>query len=435
MSRCSFFIGSVFDIIDVIELMNGKRRNMNDNIIRDLKITDITEEGNGLGRNDGKVTFVRDALPGEIVDVRITHEKKKYDQGEVLSYKTRSDKRREPFCPHFGVCGGCALQHLDYEAGLLCKSRWVRSAFSKIGRVRIEEPLVNGMKNRTGYRNKVTFHGFFMEGVYKLGFYRKGSNSFVPIEECHLVPALFLEIKKRIEELSGVYNVFPDTIMLRSNGEDCQINLECGVEDNLDLMLCDLRDEFSMLKKNIFFSLGDLNFEVSSGSFFQVNLEGAEHLLHIIEKMAGDVRGTTVYDLCCGVGSIGIYLGSKGAGVRGYEVVEEAVELASKNAKNNKIADYSFVEGKIEDVVSSKVIDKSGLVILDPPRGGVETSVIESLIYSNVERIIYVGCGLGKMARDMGRLSEGGFVVSKVECVDMFPWTSHVETIVRLQKS
>lgn len=403
-------------------------------MIKNLMITDITEEGNGVTRHDGKVIFVKDALPGELVNVRITHSKKKFDQGEVIAYSTKSDMRATPFCMHYGTCGGCSLQHVDYDEGLNYKADWVKNGFSKIGRISIDTPSIVGMQNRLKYRNKVVFHGFFVDGEYHLGFYRKGSNSFVPIVECLLVPDILIEIKSRIEELAGEYNVFPDRIMLRTNCSDFQINLECGQGDNLDLLLCDLIRGFSSLKENIEFSIDGSVFEVSSGSFFQVNTEGASSLFSIVEKFVGDVSSSTIYDLCCGVGSLGVHLGKAGAKVRGYEVFEEAVVLARKNAERNGLSDFSFTAGRVEDVISSSMFKEDGVVILDPPRGGVDPFVIESIIYSNVERVVYVGCGLGKMVRDVARLVEGGFVVSGVECVDMFPWTGHVETVVLLEK-
>ena len=401
-------------------------------MIKNLMITGITEEGNGVTRHDGKVIFVKDALPGELVNVRITHSKKKFDQGEVIAYSTKSSMRATPFCMHYGTCGGCSLQHVNYNEGLSYKTDWVKHSFSKIGRISIDTPTIAGMQNRWKYRNKVVFHGFFIDGEYMLGFYRKGSNSLVPIRECLLIPDFFIEIKSRIEELASVYNVFPDKIILRSNGSDFQINLECGQGDNLDLLLCDLRSEYSNLKGNIEFIIGGSVFEVSSGSFFQVNQEGASALFSIVEKFVGDVSSSTIYDLCCGVGSLGVHLGKAGAKVRGYEVYPEAVVLAEKNALRNGLSDFSFTAGRVEDVISFSMFKEDGVVILDPPRGGVDPFVIESLIYSNVERIVYVGCGLGKMVRDIARLVEGGFVVSGVECVDMFPWTGHVETITLL---
>jgi len=401
-------------------------------IIKNLEITDLTEEGNGVGRHEGKVIFVKDALPGELVNVKVTHSKKKYDQGEVVEYLKQSSVRDEPFCKHYGICGGCSLQHIDYKEGLNFKANWVKSAFSKIGRIKIEEPSIVGMENRLKYRNKVVFHGFFVEGKYSLGFYRKGSNSFVPISECWLIPDSFIVIKNRIEELATLYNVFPEEIMLRSNGVDFQINLFCGHEDNLDLLFCDLKREFPSIVDNIIFGIGGLSFEVSPKSFFQVNLEVAISLFSIVEKMMGDLSSSIIYDLCCGVGSIGIFLGKAGAKVKGYEVVEEAIVLARKNAEVNGLVGYDFTAGRVEDVISASLFEANSVAILDPPRGGIDPFVIESLIKSKVDRIVYVGCGLGKMVRDISRLVEGGFVVSEVECVDMFPWTGHVESVVLL---
>lgn len=417
-------------------------------IYEKLTITDLTEAGNGVARHKGKVLFVEGAIPGEIVDVEILQEKKKYDTGRIRKIRSEVAGRQESFCPHYGVCGGCSLQHIRYEEGLSYKARWVRGTLAKIANIQVPLPVIIGMKGERHYRNKVTFHGFFHGEGYALGFYRKNSQVPLPIRDCALLPAVFLELKKKIEELANLYNCYPPEVVLRTNGKEIGVHMEVPCLDNVRLVEDELKRDFPGI---LVFShqegepeegilempLSGRSFLVSPASFFQVNQEGAEALVGVLRDLFPknvSQEKSVLYDLYCGVGSLGISLGDLVRGIRGYEVVEPAVVLARENARRNGLVSASFESGKVEDLIGSVPLDGDSVVLLDPPRAGVEPRVISALLRSGCPQILYVGCGLGKMVRDIAHLAEGGYLVKAVVCVDMFPWTGHVETVVLMER-
>ena len=414
---------------------------------RRVVITGLTEEGSGVARIDGKVAFIRDALPGEDVEVEITSEKKKYSLGRAVHFHRWHPDRAVPFCPHFGICGGCALQHLSYEAGLDYKAGWVRSTFGKIAGVEIPTPRIVGMESRFRYRNKVVFHGFFPGGRYRLGFYRKGSKVLLPIRECALLPEVFLEIREAIESLGELYNCYPTEVTLRTNGEEVLVLLDSVSLDNGALLEEALKGRFSQVRQVVWnregeegvlleMSLGGRRFLVSPRSFFQVNFEGASKLfLGVRELLRRRPREGVLTDLFCGVGSVGVFLGDLFGEVRGLEVHEPAVALARRNAVLNGLSSVRFESGRVEDLIGSFSFGRGDVVVLDPPRGGVEPGVVSALVRSEVGSLVYIGCGLGRMVRDVGRFVQGGFRVAGVFCVDMFPWTGHVETVVLMSRA
>lgn len=407
-------------------------------------ITDLTEEGSGVARIDGKVTFVRDALPGEDVEVEVTSERKKFNLARVVHFHKWHPDRVVPFCRHYGSCGGCSLQHLDYNAGLEYKRKWVKASFAKIAGIEIKLPEIVGMVEHFHYRNKVVFHGFFLEGRFHLGFYKKNSKVLLPISECGLLPPVFLEIKAALESLFGLYNCYPREVTLRTDGEQVVVLVDSPLLDNLALVGEELRVLFPLVSHFVYdeesgegvfleMRLGERTFLVSPWSFFQVNTRGALALFGGVRSLLEGAPGEGVlFDLFCGVGSVGIFLGDLFREVRGLEVHEPAVELARENALRNGLLNCSFKSGRVEELVAAGTFGRDGLVVLDPPRAGVEPGVIEALLGSDVRRVVYIGCGLGKMVRDVDRFCQGGFGVSRVFCADMFPWTGHVETCVLL---
>ena len=409
-------------------------------------ITDLTEEGSGVARIDGKVTFVGDALPGEDVEVEVTSVRKKFNLARVVHFHKWHPDRVVPFCRHYGSCGGCSLQHLDYKAGLEYKRRWVKSSFAKIAGIEIKLPEIVGMVEHFHYRNKVVFHGFFLEGRYHLGFYKKNSKVLLPISECALLPPVFLEIKAALESLFGLYNCYPREVMLRTDGERVVVVVDGSGLDNVVLVGEELRGLFPLVSAFVYdeasgegvfleMRLGDRTFLVSPWSFFQVNSRGGLALFEGVRSLLPKGSGEGVlFDLFCGVGSVGVFLGGLFREVRGVEVHEPAVVLARENAVRNGLLNCSFVSGRVEDLVSSVEFGSGDVVVLDPPRAGLESAVVEVLVGSGVRRVVYIGCGLGKMVRDVGRFCQGGFVVSGVFCVDMFPWTGHVETVVLIER-
>lgn len=435
-----------------------------------VEIVDLTEEGKGVGRYDGKVVFVEDALPGEVVDVEVFKSKKKFDLGVVKRYYSRSEDRQTPKCKHFGVCGGCSLQHLSYEKTLEYKRRWVESSFRKIAALEVRVEGVFPSPSKFHYRNKVVFHGFMVGGIFRLGFYRKGSRSFVDVEECFLLPFSFMELKDFVVGECNKYRLYPKEVVFRVGKDDRVVVSFLGVRDNKSCeeirafllgsaysisgvvffgednsRVCSSEDGDEDRDKSVDMSAGGVNllmgingreFLVSPESFFQVNVEAAgilfRELKNILEKQGREYG--RVFDLYCGVGVVGILLSALFKQIIGFEVVGSAVRLARGNAVRNGVVSGEYIVGRVVDFVGSVDFRSGDVVVVDPPRGGLEEGVVDSIVESGVESFVYVGCGLGKVVRDVGRLVVGGFRVEGVFCVDLFPWTGHVECVVLMSK-
>ena len=430
-------------------------------ILYGVEIVDLSEEGNGIGRHEGKVVFVEGALPGEVVDVRVVKSKRKFDVGVVECFGKLSDSRVSPGCRHFGVCGGCSLQHLSYGDSLVFKKRWVESDFRKIAGldVVVEEVLASPVV--FGYRNKVVFHGFMDGSSFKLGYYRKGGRSFVEVSECLLVPFLFIGLKGSVEKWCNELGFFPGEVMFRVGKDGCVVvsffgllDVSCGFSEGVCggvASFC-LGSGFSVVGVVFFgesgarvfsfgvvdlvMELGGRDFLVSPESFFQVNVSAAGVLfgeLVGLLKEKGYSSGR-LFDLYCGVGVVGVSLGFLFGSVFGFEVVESAVELARVNAGSNGLVDFLFSAGRVVDFIRGVSFVGGDVVVVDPPRGGLESGVVDLIGKSGVGVVVYVGCGLGKMVRDVGGLVSFGFVVERVFCVDLFPWTGHVETVVLMSR-
>lgn len=413
-----------------------------------LEITDLTQQGQGVARlEDGKVVFIKNGLPGEKAEVAIRKDKKKFALGEVTSFLSTSEERQDPFCPHYKICGGCDLQHIKYEDTLKWKSKWIVDTFKKIASIDIDSPTVVGMEKPYHYRNKVVFHGKYFKGDYILGFNEKNSSFLFKVKSCDLIPKEFLTIKNKLEMLCYSHHLFPDDVMIKTNGKEYLLYLNILNSYSFEAMrklINGMLEAFPAIKgishrlqgeanqETMNMALNAYNYEVNAQSFFQVNEKGAEVLYEKIKDMVSPLNIDTLYDLYCGVGSIGIYLANEVEQVYGIESVEASVKMAKVNQKLNNIENIGFHLGNAED--SLKYIqDDNSCILLDPPRSGVDEKLINHLLELKSKYILYVGCGLGKMARDLKYLTENGdYEVMKVEAVDMFPWTGHVETIVLL---
>ena len=415
-----------------------------------VEITDLTEQGQGVSRgDDGKVIFIKNGLPNEKVEIAIRKDKKKFALGEVTFFLNTSEERQEAFCPHYRICGGCDLQHIKYDATLKYKSKWIVDTFKKIANLTINPPAIEGMENPYNYRNKVVFHGKYFKGDYILGFNEKNSSFLFKVKVCHLIPKEFMEIKETFETFCYHHHLFPDDVMIKTNGKEYLLHLNIlnsyAVED-MHKLINAMLEAYPAIKgishrlqrgaelETITMALNRFNYEINSQSFFQVNTTEAEVLYDKLEKIIEPLSVNTLYDLYCGVGSIGIYLANKVNQVYGIESVEESIKMAKKNAALNNIQNIGFHLGSVETSLTY-LTDDDSCVLLDPPRGGVEEAVIKHLLNLKPKYILYVGCGLGKAARDVKRFTEDGdYEVSGVEGVDMFPWTGHVETVVLLRR-
>ncbi len=458
---------------------------MKQQVFHKVKIEKAVSEGQCLAFAEGKTLFVSHAAPGDIADLRIYKKKKGNLYARITHLHEKGTDRIEPECKHFGTCGGCKWQHLTYDAQLALKANQVKENLEKIGK--IELPVINPIKGANpifDYRNKLEF-GFshqryllpeemdtgvtFTEGV---GFHVPGRfDKVLDITQCHLQGELSNRIRnftreKALELEMPFYNLrnhegLMRNLTLRSStlGEWMAIVAFAKEDDRNAILLEALKNEFpeitSLLyvinqKKNdtifdqeiltyhgkdyLTEKLGYLKFKVGPKSFFQTNTAQAENLYAIAKDFAGLSGDEHVYDLYTGTGSIALYLADQAKHVVGVEYVEQAIEDAKENAAFNGIDNVSFYAGDMKDVLNDEFLNREGqpdVIVTDPPRAGMHGDVITMLLRIGAPKIVYVSCNPATQARDLQLLDER-YRVEKVQPVDMFPHTHHVENVVLL---
>jgi 23S rRNA (uracil1939-C5)-methyltransferase len=463
-------------------------------ILENVLIEDYAAEGKSLARVDGKVIFVEGAVPGDIVDIQLQKNKADWAEGFVKKFHTYSEIRVKPFCSHFGVCGGCQWQMLPYEQQMAYKHKQVVDNLTRIAKITLPEiaPIL-GASETEGYRNKVEYT-FATEryipfeefkamkaagqepkkspgsgGFHARGFFEK----VVEIDKCYLQAEPTNEIRKTvvnfaIENDMPFYNIKQHQGWLRNmfvrnttKGE-WMVNLILGYdgkekrEQLLNLLLQKFpqittllytinekrNDSMQDLVPQVFSGNGyitemleDFAFKISPKSFFQTNSKQAEKLYQVTRDFAELTGKQVVYDLYCGTGSIGIFCSKKAKKIIGVEVVAEAIEDAKVNALMNNLTDTAFFAGDVIDICDDVFFDthgKADVIITDPPRAGMHEKLVRKLLEMEAPTIVYVSCNPATQARDLGLLSEK-YTVTKIQPVDMFPHTLHIENVVQLK--
>ncbi|QVK20520.1 23S rRNA (uracil(1939)-C(5))-methyltransferase RlmD [Mycoplasmatota bacterium] len=426
-----------------------------------LTIKSIDINGNGIAYYKKKVVFVKGALPGEIVDVDLEIEKENYYQASIKSIIKKSNSRVKPKCDIYSKCGGCSLMHLVYGEQLKYKSDRVKEAFSKYASI---SPKVNktiGMELPYNYRNKVQLVVKKLKNKVVLGLYEEGSHFVTEMDNCLIqdkaINNSLVEIKNLLNNIKlDISSKGLHKIMIRTNKEnEQQITLITGKKMKLDYLvnrLSELKNVtgiFSIInnkksgnlydcksiklfgKSRLIKKISSKSYYVRPLDFFQLNDIQTEKLYNYIKKLAGDSK--RIVDCYAGVGSIGQYVYS-GQDLRGIEIVESAVESAKDNCKLNKI-DAEYVVGSVGQVL--KRWAKSGyrpdLMIFDPPRIGLDKDSINTILKVKPKSVIYVSCNPSTLAKDINLLKQK-YKIESVQPFDMFPQTSHVETVVRLQR-
>ena len=446
-------------------------------------------EGKSLARVEGKVIFVENTIPGDVADVLLQKNKKDWAEGIALRFHTYSDLRIKPFCQHFGVCGGCQWQMLPYHLQLQYKQQQVTDNLKRIGKVELPEimPII-GAEQTTRYRNKIeyTFSNkrfLLTEELHNplispdenvAGFHARGYfDKVVPIIECHLQsePTNFLRLAlSEYAKQNNIshYDIRNHTGYLRNllvriteTGE-IMVNIVVGYEDKKALlpMLAFIRNKFPEIttllytvntKKNdslfdlqpkVFFGKGYITeklenfiFKISPKSFFQTNTRQGEKLYRITRDFA-ELNGTqTVYDLYCGTGSIGIFVSRLAKKIVGVEMAEDAIADATENAAINNLENAVFLAGDVVEICNNAFFYDHGrpdVIITDPPRAGMHEKLVKKLIEIAAPVIVYVSCNPATQARDLALLNEK-YTVAKIQPVDMFPHTLHIENVVQLK--
>ena len=390
-----------------------------------VKIERMDHLGNGIGYINNKIIFVKGALIGETVDVDITKEKRSFYEGKLRSIVVKSSKRIKPFCPYFGLCGGCNLQHLNYLDTLDYKKNRVLNILNRFD---LPNPVIIQNENNLYYRNKIELKIVNK----KIGFYEKNTNKLIEINECKIT-------KKSINKVISLiksFNLNYANIIIRSNYNDevlIIINSKENISINDDLskykILGIILNNKTIYGENHFMEkIDNLYFDVSYDAFFQVNNFINNKLFEIIKE---NVSGENILDLYSGVGTLSIMASQNASIVYAIEVNENAVKNALLNAKINKIKNVNFILGKVEDKINL-INDKIDTVIVDPPRSGLDKKTIDYLKKINASKIIYISCDTQSLAKNLNDLIND-YTVEKLYLLDMFSYTYHVECVCVLK--
>ena len=437
---------------------------MNKNDIFEIEITGMTEDGSGVGRAEGLAVFVPYTIIGEKVRVLITKVLKTYAFAKLLEVIEPSENRLKSECPYFYKCGGCQLWHMDYSAELEYKQKKVEDAILRIGKIDTEVSPIVGCDLTERYRNKVQLP----VSENGIGFYRRNSHDVIDMDDCLLQTEQAKKIVDIVRDWIKTYEIkaYDEKenngtlrhIYLREGKEGVLLTLVVTDKDvpNINKLINSLKNDVVGIVLNINSKntnvvlgrenitvfgkgtltdkIGDVEFEISPNSFYQVNALQTYKLYDIARNMA-DLKGNeTLWDMYCGIGTIGQFMASKAGRIVGVEIVPEAIEDAKRNAVRNDIKNAEYYCGAAEDLAEGLI--KKGLkpdvVILDPPRKGCDEKLLNTVVGANPERIVYVSCKPSTLARDLKYLTEKGYNVKKIVPVDMFPRTSHVECCVLL---
>ena len=461
-------------------------------ILENIQITDCAAEGKSLARVNDMVVFVPFCVPGDIVDLQVRKKRHSYMEAEVIRFVEKSAVREEPFCEHFGVCGGCKWQNLPYDKQLEMKQRQVYEQLTRIGKVELPEfmPILGSRKIRE-YRNKLEFgcsnkrwmtreeiaSGEPAGEMRAIGFHITGAfDKILPIHNCHLMDGLQNEIRNFIYQyaidndltffdLRQQTGLLRDVMVRNSNTGEWMVLVQFHYDEegdrerSLQLMeaLADrfpqitsllyvdnqkCNDTFGDLKltlykgnDHIFEIMEGLRFKVGPKSFYQTNTDQAYHLYSVARQFAGLTGEEVAYDLYTGTGTIANFVARSAKKVVGIEYVPEAIEDAKVNSDINGIGNTLFFAGDMKDILTDEFIAGHGrpdVIITDPPRAGMHPDVVETILRAKPRRIVYVSCNPATQARDL-QLLDRLYKVVAVQPVDMFPHTPHVENVVALE--
>ncbi len=473
--------------------MSRKRKELP--ILEQIEITDVAAEGKALVRVDDLVVFTPWVVPGDVVDLKILKKKHHYAEAEAVRFHRMSEKRVQPFCPHFGACGGCKWQMLPYDEQLRWKQKQVMDNLQRIGKIDLPEcrPILGSQKIRE-YRNKVEFgcankawltrqqiaSGEQYDQAGAVGFHAGGAfDKILPIQECHLMDDENNRLRNDIRDYALAHGLtFHDQrehagllrgmmIRLSNTGEVMLLVQFCITTPEEHRQAMELMEHMrarhpevsSLLWVNntkwndtfgdlpvetfagtphIFLQMGDLRFKVGPKSFYQTNTDQAHVLYQVARDFAfsDNASSAVVYDLYTGTGTIANFVARKAGKVIGIEYVPEAIEDAKENSRLNGIDNTLFFAGDMKDILTDDFIRHHGrpdIIITDPPRAGMHPDVVQTILRAAPRRIVYVSCNPATQARDL-QMMDADYRVAAIQPVDMFPHTQHVENVVLLEK-
>lgn len=400
-----------------------------------VRISDVNHQGKGIARYNNKVIFINNACVDELVKIRIIKENKKFLEAEVLEIIEESNDRVKPLCPYYKECGGCDIMHFSYSKQLLFKMNKVKNIFNKYLKqeINIKEIYYDKQYN---YRNKVTFH--VKENI---GFYKEKTYELIKIDECLLCSSYINDLIKILSKLD-LNNI--KSIVIRNSFDNNKLMVVFDVIGSINekLIIEKLKNYVNSIyikdnnytliygDKYIIDKIGELSFVISPDSFFQVNTNMAYRLYSKVLEYS-DCSNKKVLDLYCGTGTIGLFLASKCKQLVGVEINKYAINDANVNKEINKFENVRFICGDSGKVLK-KLNYKPDVIVVDPPRSGLDTLAINQIISLNAKRVIYVSCDPITLARDLNILKEY-YNILEVSLVDMFPNTHHVESVCLLE--
>lgn len=455
-----------------------------------VEIVDIAAEGKAIAKIDNMIVFVPFVVPGDIVDLQLSRKKKNYAEGKPVRFEKYSDIRTEAFCEHFGVCGGCKWQILPYQEQLSYKHKQVEDNLTRIGKIELPDiqPILGSEKTEF-YRNKLEFtfsnkkwltwdqvkSGETFDNMNAVGFHIPGCfDKVLEVNKCWLQEDVSNQLRNFVRDYcyEKEYTFFDlrnrgglmRTLIVRTSTTGELMVIVVFYDDEKEKhedLLSAIANQFPQItsllyiinqKANdtitdqgvltwkgndyIYEKMEGLKFKIGPKSFYQTNSEQAYNLYKITRDFAGLTGNELVYDLYTGTGTIANFVASKARKVVGIEYVEDAIEDAKFNSQNNKIENTLFYAGDMKDILTQDFINEHGkpdVIITDPPRAGMHDNVIEAILFAEPDRIVYVSCNPATQARDLNLL-DVKYKVTKVQPVDMFPHTHHVENVVLLIK-
>ena len=462
-------------------------------LLEKVTITDVAAEGKAVAKVNELVIFVPYVVPGDVVDLQVKRKKNHYAEAVAVKFHEKSPLRTEPFCSHFGVCGGRKWQCLSYEEQLKYKQKQVFDNLTRIGKVELPEfrPILGSGKTRF-YRNKLEFtfsnkrwlteeevkQDVKYDQMNAVGFHIPGAfDKVLAIDKCWLQDDISNQIRNAVRDYAYAHN-FPffnlrtqegllRNIMIRTSSTgELMVVLQCKVTDDegrrkMEEILQFMADSFPQITSLMYVinnkcndTIGDLDVEVFKGndhifeemeglrfkvgpkSFYQTNSEQAYNLYKVAREFAGLTGNELVYDLYTGTGTIANFVARQARKVVGIEYVPEAIEDAKVNSALNGIDNTLFYAGDMKDILTNDFIAEHGrpdVIITDPPRAGMHNDVIDVILAAEPKRIVYVSCNPATQARDL-QLLDGKYKVTAVQPVDMFPHTHHVENVVQLER-
>lgn len=477
----------------VLEKINVTRKKKELPLLEKVTISDVAAEGKALAKVNDLVVFVPYVVPGDVVDLQVKRKKNHYAEAVAVKFYEKSPLRVEPFCQHYGVCGGCKWQCLSYEEQIKYKQKQVFDNLTRIGKIELPEFMpILGSKKTVFYRNKLEFtfsnkrwltedevkQDVKYEQMNAVGFHIPGAfDKVLAIDKCWLQDDISNRIRNAIRDYAyehdyAFFNLRTQEGMLRnmmvrtsSTGElivllQCKITNEGELAKMKELLqyvadsfpeitsllyvinnkcndtIGDLDVEVFKGKDHIFEVMENLRFKIGPKSFYQTNSEQAYELYKVARTFAGLTGEELVYDLYTGTGTIANFVARQAKKVVGIEYVPEAIEDAKVNSEINGITNTLFYAGDMKDILTQDFINEHGrpdVIITDPPRAGMHNDVIDVILFAEPKRIVYVSCNPATQARDL-QLLDVKYKVTAVQPVDMFPHTHHVENVVLLEK-